>query len=140
MHKIQTLLILALLMVPAVSRAQYDTYIWKADSLFMSGEYDQSSAMFDKAFQTGQPIDGRHLYNAAWKEHLTYNPSSIATYFNIANAYAYIFKDSEQAKAYYQQFLDLARKEENPTDQLKEMMEKAAEMLETKVVVKKSVR
>ena len=26
----------------------------------------------------------------AWKEHLSYNPSSVATYFNIANAYAYI--------------------------------------------------
>lgn len=65
MHKIQTMLILALLMVPAVSRAQYDTYIWKADSLFMFGEFAQSSAMFDKAFQTGQPVEGRHLYNAA---------------------------------------------------------------------------
>ena len=59
------MLILALLMVPAVSRAQYDTHIWKADSLFMSGEYAQSSAMFDKAFQIGQPVEGRHLYNAA---------------------------------------------------------------------------
>ena len=77
---------------------------------------------------------------AAWKEHLTYNPSSIATYFNIANAYAYLLKDNEQAKAYYQQFLNLARQEEKPTAQLTEMMEKAAEMLETKVVVKKSVR
>ena len=65
MHKIQTMLILALLMVPAVSRAQHDTYIWKADSLFMFGEFAQSSAMFDKAFQTGQPVEGRHLYNAA---------------------------------------------------------------------------
>ena len=65
MHKIQTMLILALLMVPTVSRAQYDTYIWKADSLFMFGEFAQSSAMFDKAFQTGQPVEGRHLYNAA---------------------------------------------------------------------------
>ena len=65
MHKIQAMLILALLMVPAVSRAQYDTYIWKADSLFMLGEYAQSSAMFDKAFQTGQAVEGRHLYNAA---------------------------------------------------------------------------
>ncbi len=65
MHKIQTMLILALLMVPAVSRAQYDTYIWKADSLYMFGEFAQSSAMFDKAFQTGQPVEGRHLYNAA---------------------------------------------------------------------------
>ena len=64
---------------------------------------------------------------AAWKEHLTYNPTSIATYFNIANAYAYLLKDREQAKAYYEQFLNLARKEENPTAQLTEMMEKARE-------------
>ena len=66
---------------------------------------------------------------AAWKEHLTYNPSSIATYYNIANAYAYLLKDKEQAKAYYEQFLNLARKEEKPTAQLTEMMEKAREML-----------
>lgn len=66
----------------------------------------------------------------AWKEHLTYNPASIATYYNIANAYAYLLKDNEQAKAYYQQFLDLARQEEKPTAQLTEMMERAVEMLE----------
>ena len=66
----------------------------------------------------------------AWKEHLTYNPTSIATYYNIANAYAYLLKDKEQAVAYYQQFLNLARQEENPTAQLTEMMEKAVEMLE----------
>ena len=29
---------------------------------------------------------------AAWKEHLTYNSTSIATYYNIANAYAYLLK------------------------------------------------
>ena len=66
----------------------------------------------------------------AWKEHLTYNPASIATYYNIANAYAYLLKDNERAKAYYQQFLDLARQEEKPTAQLTEMMERAVEMLE----------
>ena len=66
----------------------------------------------------------------AWKEHLTYNPTSIATYYNIANAYAYLLKDKEQAVAYYQQFLNLARQEENPTAQLTEMVEKAVEMLE----------
>ena len=62
----------------------------------------------------------------AWKEHLTYNPTSIATYYNIANAYAYLLKDGEQAESYYRQFLNLARKEEKPTDKLKEMI-KAAE-------------
>ena len=33
---------------------------------------------------------------AAWKEHLSYNPSSVATYYNIANAYCYLIKDEEQ--------------------------------------------
>ena len=65
----------------------------------------------------------------AWKEHLTWNPTSFATYFNLANAYAYLLKDSEQAKVYYQQFLDLARKEERPTPQLLEMMKTAEDML-----------
>jgi len=61
----------------------------------------------------------------AWKEHLAYNPTSIATYYNIANAYAYLLKDGEQAKSYYRKFLDLARKEEKPTDKLKEMIKSA---------------
>jgi len=66
---------------------------------------------------------------AAWKEHLTYNPKSIATYFNVANTYALLLEDKEQAKPYYQQFLDLARKEEKPTAALQEMMQKAEAML-----------
>ena len=33
------------------------------------------------------------------------------------------------AKTYYQQFLDLARKEKNPNAQLSEMIEKAEELL-----------
>ena len=65
----------------------------------------------------------------AWKEHLTYNPTSVATYFNIANAYAYILKDDEQARTYYQQFLDRAAEVENPTPQLSEMIAKAREMI-----------
>ena len=65
----------------------------------------------------------------AWKEHLSYNPSSVATYFNIANAYAYILKDDEQARTYYQQFLDRAAEVENPTPQLSEMVAKAREMI-----------
>ena len=44
----------------------------------------------------------------AWKRHLDYNPSSVATCYNIANAYAYLIKDEEQAKTYYQRFLELA--------------------------------
>ena len=66
---------------------------------------------------------------AAWKEHLTYNPASIATYYNIANAYAYLLKDKEQAKTYYQQFLNLARKEETPTQQLTDMIRQAERMV-----------
>ena len=66
---------------------------------------------------------------AAWKEHLTYNPSSIATYYNIANADAYLLKDNEEAEAYYRQFLDLARKEEKPTEQLKQMIKNAEDMI-----------
>ena len=60
----------------------------------------------------------------------TYNPTSVATYFNIANAYAYILKDDEQARDYYQQFLDRAAEVENPTPQLSEMVDKAREMLQ----------
>ena len=64
---------------------------------------------------------------AAWKAHIAYNPTSIATYYNIANTYALLLQDKEQAKPYYQQFLDLARKEEHPTDE--EMVKKAEAML-----------
>jgi tetratricopeptide (TPR) repeat protein len=66
---------------------------------------------------------------AAWKEHLTYNPNSIATYYNIANAYSYLLNDAEQAKSYYHQFLAAARKEEHPNDKLTEMIAKSEEML-----------
>ena len=66
---------------------------------------------------------------ASWKEHLAYNPGSIATYYNIANAYSYLLNDAEQAKSYYQQFLALARKEEHPNAQLTEMIGKSEEML-----------
>ena len=65
----------------------------------------------------------------AWKHHLSYNPSSVATYYNIANADAYLLKDNEEAEAYYRQFLDLARKEEKPTEQLKQMIKNAEYMI-----------
>ena len=65
----------------------------------------------------------------AWKEHLTYNPGSVATYFNIANAYAYLLKDEKQAQSYYEQFLEKAREVEKPTPQLEEMVERAKEIL-----------
>lgn len=66
---------------------------------------------------------------AAWKEHLTYNPTSIATYYNIANTYGLLLKDDEQAESYYRQFLEHARKEEKSTDQLKQMIQKAEDMV-----------
>lgn len=66
----------------------------------------------------------------AWKEHLAYNPTSVATYYNIANAYAYILKDQEQARDYYQQFIEKAAEVENPTPQLSEMVATAREMLQ----------
>ena len=65
----------------------------------------------------------------AWKRHLDYNPSSVATYFNIANVYAYILKDNKLAEDYYRQFIDLARQEEKPTQQLIDMMGKAEDFL-----------
>lgn len=68
---------------------------------------------------------------ASWKEHLAYNPSSIATYYNIASAYYYFLPDGQEAKRYYEQFLALARKEEKPTPQLVEMIEKAETLLRT---------
>lgn len=66
---------------------------------------------------------------AAWKEHLLYNPSSVATYYNIANAYAYLLKDEEQGRAYYQQFVEKAAEVDKPTEKLSEMIEKTKEML-----------
>ncbi len=71
----------------------------------------------------------------AWKEHLAYNPGSVATYFNIGNAYAYLLKDEEQARSYYGQFLEKAREVEKPTPQLEEMVERAKEIL--KILEKK---
>ena len=67
----------------------------------------------------------------AWKEHLAYNPTSIATYYNIANAYAYLLKDGEQAESYYRQFLDLARKEEKPTEKLQQMIKSAEDWIKS---------
>ena len=66
----------------------------------------------------------------AWKEHLAYNPSSVATYYNIANAYAYLLKDREQALAYYRLFLEKAAEVEQPTPQLLEMMEAARKVIQ----------
>jgi tetratricopeptide (TPR) repeat protein len=65
----------------------------------------------------------------AWKRHLTYNPSSIATYYNIANALAYLIEDDKQAYEYYRKFLEMARQEEKPTLQLTDMIRQAERMV-----------
>ena len=67
----------------------------------------------------------------AWQRHLDYNPTSIATYYNIASACYYFLPDGRQAKSYLEKFLQMARKEEKPTAQLTEMIEKAETMLRT---------
>jgi len=99
----------------AVELMQPDSTIMKAITL-SQGEGYYLTHQYDKALE-------------AWKRHLDYNPSSLATYYNIGNIYAYLVNDIEQAKSYYQQFLDLARKEENPNAQLSEMIQKAEEVL-----------
>ena len=96
---------------------QPDTTIMKAITL-SQGEGYYLTQHYDEAV-------------TAWKEHLAYNPTSIATYYNIANAYAYLLKDAEQAESYYRQFLDLARQEEKPTDKLKQMIKDAEDMIKS---------
>ena len=122
-----------------------------ADAWFMNRDFTAASKLYGRLLEQGDSTFNT-LYSAgmcysqledlerayhylqlafliSWKEHLAYNPSSIATYYNIGNVYAYILRDQEQARNYYQQFLDKARQEENPTPQLTEMMGKAREML-----------
>lgn len=94
-----------------------DTTTMKAITL-SKGEAYYLTEHYDKAVE-------------AWKEHLAYNPSSLATYYNIASAYYYYLPDGQMAKTYYEKFLSLARKEENPTQQLKDMIEKAEMLLRT---------
>jgi tetratricopeptide (TPR) repeat protein len=65
----------------------------------------------------------------AWKQHLTYNPGSVSTYYNIANALAYLIKDDGQAYQYYRQFLELAHQEAKPTQKLVDMMLQAQDMV-----------
>lgn len=94
-----------------------DTIIMKAITL-SQGEGYYMTKQYKKAVE-------------AWKSHLDYNPTSIATYYNIVNAYYYYLKDDQQAKAYLERFLQLARKEPNPNTQLTEMIKKADELLRT---------
>lgn len=92
-----------------------DTTTMKAITL-SQGEAYYWMRQYDKAIE-------------AWKKHLAYNPTSIATYYNIANAIYYYFPDRKPAKTYYERFLELARKEPNPNAQLQEMMANAEEHL-----------
>jgi hypothetical protein len=41
----------------------------------------------------------------------------------------YLLSDKEQAEAYYRQFIDLARKEEKPTEELTQMIRNAEDVL-----------
>ena len=99
----------------ATELMQPDTTVMKAITL-SQGEAYYLTKQYDKAVE-------------AWKRHLDYNPSSIATYYNIANAYYYFLNDPQQSRSYLVKFLQLARKEEKPTPQLKEMIEKAETFL-----------
>ena len=92
-----------------------DTIIMKAITL-SQGEGYYMTKQYKKAVE-------------AWKRHLDYNPTSIATYYNIVNAYYYYLKDDQQAKRYLERFLQLARKEPNPNAQLTEMIAKAQDLL-----------
>lgn len=94
-----------------------DTAVMKAITL-SQGEAYYLTKQYDKAVE-------------AWKRHLEYNPGSVATYYNIASAYYYFLDDNQQSKTYLERFLQVARKEENPTPQLKEMIEKSEKLLRT---------
>ena len=101
----------------ALQLMQPDTTTMKAITL-SQGEGYYLTKQYDKAVES-------------WKQHLEYNPTSIATYYNIASAQYYFLPDGKQAKANLEKFLDLARKEEKPTPQLSEMIEKAETLLRT---------
>ena len=101
----------------ALQLMQPDTTTMKAITL-SQGEGYYLTKQYDKAVES-------------WKQHLEYNPTSIATYYNIASAQYYFLPDGKQAKANLEKFLDLARKEEKPTPQLLEMIEKAETLLRT---------
>lgn len=92
-----------------------DTTVMKAITL-SQGEAYYLTKQYDKAVE-------------AWKRHLEYNPGSIATYYNIASAYYYSLDNPQQSKVYLEKFLQIARKEEKPTQQLKDMLEKAEAFL-----------
>ncbi len=67
----------------ALDLMQPDTVAMRAITL-SQGEGYYLAKHYDKAVES-------------WKRHLTYNPTSMATYYNIANALGYLIKDDEQA-------------------------------------------
>jgi len=99
----------------ALKLMQPDTTTMKAITL-SQGEAYYLTKQYDKAVET-------------WKQHLAYNPTSIATYYNIANAYYFFLSDTQQAMSYFEQFIQAARREQNPNAQLTEMISKAEELL-----------
>ena len=74
-----------------------DTTIMKAITL-SEGEGYYLTEQYEKAVE-------------AWKEHLTYNPGSIATYYNIGQTYGLLLGNHEKEVEYYQRFLEIAEKE-----------------------------
>jgi tetratricopeptide (TPR) repeat protein len=101
----------------ATKLMQPDTTTMKAITL-SQGEGYYLTKQYDKAVE-------------AWQRHLEYNPTSIATYYNIASARYYFLDDEQEAKASLEKFLQLARKEANPNAQLTEMIQKAEALLRT---------
>ena len=101
----------------ATKLMQPDTTTMKAITL-SQGEGYYLTKQYDKAVE-------------AWQRHLEYNPTSIATYYNIASARYYFLDDDQEAKASLEKFLQLARKEANPNAQLTEMIQKAEALLRT---------
>ncbi|MBP5800118.1 MAG: hypothetical protein J6W43_09465, partial [Prevotella sp.] len=69
----------------ALKLMQSDTTTMRAITL-SQGEGYYLTKQYDKAVE-------------AWQRHLEYNPTSIATYYNIANARYYFLNDEQEAKA-----------------------------------------
>jgi tetratricopeptide (TPR) repeat protein len=101
----------------ALEAQKPDTAVMKAITL-SQGEAYYMTKQYEKAVE-------------AWKRHLEYNPGSVATYYNIANAYHYFLNDPQQSRAYLEKFLQAARKEEKITPKLQDMIETAETYLRT---------
>ena len=87
-----------------------DTTIMRAITL-SQGEGYYLTQQYDKAIE-------------AWKQHLDYNPASIATYYNIAQTYGALLNDHEQEAYYYRRFLELAE-QEPANEKLSQMIRQA---------------